>query len=851
MPKTFPLYCTVLFVLSVVYVLSTPPAFAAASYLAPRNTEAPFPYAEGNTRTWPILSRPLPAGSGVTFIAKGDAAILAEGDTIALPGLRLDMTEGGQLRIVSEPDAPEHLFQLEITLSLPDGVTETQTLSVLPAPPARPLSYLADFGDDLIRIFNNTGDGSWLPVTKDAFDQYFRRCQLHGVDRLILWLSPMPYITDPENYAPEDWARYEAQAKALNESPNFLQLIDERKKGAEKGHWGLHLSWDWIRQLNAYRLMRDFGPMLSQSAMDHGIRLTASFRPFEPALTKYYELPTFDQDGSFLWGFLPMATPTINYQTEKTSFAHYRTILEKMGVPEKGRIGRISVPGVTNGAAFLERFQAEGDNLQIVASQYPPLVADSLVLQRQGDGSFDLVKFAGFADTANAQMSTLDTLSLSLEGETLHIDGIDVASDVRYLILSNPTDAEEALDFPTLEPVKLFAQAGNAIGRENVYWVLDDDPATSEMTRVPGIPNTVNQATEFNATESGYLHLYQKGEARTALKGRLLVIDLGEPWSVEMLDLNQPKMRENVVKEMKTLLDLPAFDELFINTRSHVQLSAYQGDGDEGIKTRVHYRQAHKSYAHLGIDRAYAPIAVADDPVLREWAKDPKRVERITTWQPGEWDERCQQPESPFRWRYARNKAVADGVRSLLFELESAFPGVRTRAVFPLSEAATLQVKDALETMARPDGTVYGRGYGGVWSTINHIRSIGEGMAMVDLTGLQTEPVLFGIRDVPDMAPFKVHFEANIADLADNRGSSFQGPRSFFFEAQYSLRRKDYDVARREREALICNVLSYKDDVGEVILYEAADWLYYLSFSDRDLSGNYFLERCGERGEAQ
>ena len=109
--------------------------------------------------------------------------------------------------------------------------------------------------------------------------------------------------------------------------------------------------------------MRDFGPLLSESAMDHGIRLTASFRPFEPALTKYYELPTFDQDGSFLWGFLPMATPTINYQTEKTSFAHYRTILEKMGVPEKGRIGRISVPGVTNGADFLERFQAEGDNL--------------------------------------------------------------------------------------------------------------------------------------------------------------------------------------------------------------------------------------------------------------------------------------------------------------------------------------------------------------------------------------------------------------------------------------------------------------------------------------------------------
>ena len=182
------------------------------------------------------------------------------------------------------------------------------------------------------------------------------------------------------------------------------------------------------------------------------------------------------------------------------------------------------------------------------------------------------------------------------------------------------------------------------------------------MTRVPGILNTGNQATEFNATESGYLHLFEKGEARTTLKGRLLVIDLGEPWSVEMLDLNQPTMRENVIKEMKTLLDLPAFDELFINTRSHVQLSAYQGDGDEGIKTRVHYRQAHKGYTHLGIDRAYAPISVAEDPILRRWALDPENVERITTWQQGEWEGYGQDEESPFRWRYARNKGVADGV---------------------------------------------------------------------------------------------------------------------------------------------------------------------------------------------
>lgn len=820
------------------------PYFATATetYLAPRNTEVPFPYLAGDTRTWSILTQPLPAGGRMTFVAMQDGETLAQGNALNLPGLHVDLAQNRYLRIAAESDAPDSTFQLDIHLALPGGTLESQTVTVQPGPPARPLSYLADFGDDLIRIFN--ADGTWRPVTKDAFDQYFRRCQLHGVDRLILWLSPMPYITDPENYAPEDWARYEAQARALNESPEFQQLISERLKGAEAGHWGKHISWDWIRQLNAYRLLRDFGPMLSQSAVEHGIRLTASFRPFEPALTKYYELPTFDESGAYLWGFLPMATPPINYQTEATSFAHYRTILKEMGHEDKGRIGRITVPGVETADAFLARFTTGGDNLRIEASDYPPLMADSLVLQRQPDGQFKLVKYSAFSEAAARHRTPLSGFQVRAEGDAVHIDGLDVPFETRYLILSNPAGAEEALDFPTLAPVSLYARAGNRLGRENVYWVLDDDPAMVAVTRVPGIPPTGSQATDFNATETGYRHLFGQGEARTALRGRLLVIDLGAPWSVEMQDLNRPHLRETVVKEMKTLLDLPAFDELFVNTRSHIQLAAYQADGEAGIQPLVNYREIRQGYTHLGIDRAYGPIALAADPVLREWAADPAQVEKITTWQPGEWQGDCQSPDSPFRWRYARNRAVADGVRALLHDFEAAFPGVRTRAVIPMGAESARRTRDAIAALERPDGTPYGA-YGGVWSTINHIHSIGEGMAMVDLSGLNTEPVLFGVRDVPDMAPFRVHLQESFRDLAGNRGSSFTGPRSFFFEAQYTLRRQDYEVARAKREELICEVLSHKQEVDEVILYEAADWLYYLPFSDRDLSGNYFVEHCG------
>lgn len=832
----------VLSVLSVLYVLFPGAAFADLSHLSARNTEVPFAWRAGTTRSWPILQQDFPVGARMTFVAKRDGATLAQGSHLALPGLDVDLNREQFLTISAASDAVQPPFDLELSLALPGGDLEAQTLRIQPGPPERPLTYLADFGDDLIRIFN-APDGTWRPVTKDGFDQYFRRCQIQGIGRLILWLSPMPYIIDPNNYAPEDWARYEAQARALNTGEAFRLLVEERLKGAQKGEWGLHIPWDWIRQLNACRLMRDFGPMLSRSAEQHGIKLTVSFRPFEPALTKYYELPAFDEHGSYLWGFLPMATPAINYHTSETSFAHYRTILQKMGQEDKGRIGSIAIAGVEGADAFLQRFNASGDNLRIVASDYPPLMEDSLVLQRQPDGEFKLVKFASFAQQADAGLQPLTGFTVRAEGSTVHLEGLNVPFKSRYLILSNPADAAEALDFPTLAPVTLFARAGNRIGRENVYWVLDDDPAMAQATRVPGIPDSGDQATEFNATETGYRHLYQRGQARTALRGKHLVIDLGAPWSVEMMDLNQPRMRENAVKELKTILDLPAFDELFINTRSHVQLSAYQGDGEEGIQPLVQYRENHKYNAHLGIDRAYAPIAAADDPVLRAWAADPAQVEKITTWQPGEWEGECQRDDSPFRWRVARNANVASGVRALLQDLEAAFPGVRTRAVIPMGTETATQVRNDIAALKHPDGTPYGpNDNGGVWSTINYIDTIGEGMAMLDLTGLNTEPVLFGIRDLPDAAPFEVYLQGSFRDLATNRGSSFHGPRSFFFEAQYTLRRKDYDIARADREAMIKRLLSHQEEIKEIILYEAADWLYFLPFDDPALGGNGFLD---------
>jgi len=326
-------------------------AHAANVFLSHRNTEVPFCYLQGDKRNWPFLEEKLPVGSRISFVASQGDEVLAEGEQLDFSGLNIRFNQQQKLEIVSQPDQPAVEFSLEVSLHLPDGQVETQKLVIRPAPPQRPISYLADFGDDLIRIFWDPQKGHWRPTTKCSFDQYFRRCQAHGVQRLILWQTPFPFICDPTNYAEEDWNRFEKQTRALLDSPLFNSLLAKLNEQALKNNSSAPVvSWGWNRKICELRLQRDLGAMISQSAVDHGIKLTASFRPFEPALTKYYEIPTFDHQGNYLWGFLPFATPVVNYHPEETCFAHFRTVLSEMGQADTGQLGSIEIPGVENAA---------------------------------------------------------------------------------------------------------------------------------------------------------------------------------------------------------------------------------------------------------------------------------------------------------------------------------------------------------------------------------------------------------------------------------------------------------------------------------------------------------------------
>ncbi len=797
----------------------------AEPLLSARNLEAPFPYVVGGTREWPILERAVPGGTSIKVVAREGDAVLND-EQLASRGLIVAVTAEGRLRVAAKSGANASL-RVEVVVSPLNGEAERQTLEVRPAPPDRPISYYADFGDDLIRIFMNSTSGQFSPVTKSGFDQYFRRVQAHGTRRLIVWLSPFPYIADAKNYEPDDWRNYERQARAILNDEALSRVLNARTGFA---------TWSWMRYLLATRLNPEFGRMLGQSAADHGIRLTVCYRPFEAALTKYYEVPTFDQDGTYLWGFLPLASPTINDRADQVGWRHYRDVLREIENADAAELSALELPGVTNG----ERFVGQA-GLRVVASPFPPQSDDSFILVRESSGEFRLRPFATLREAADAKRVPLDGTRFEAMPTGLRVTGVSLPRGCRYLIVSWTGDGEGP-DLSSLSPVVLRAKGGNRLGRETTYWVQG---SPTDSSRVAGITANGEYWAEFQASEASQ-RAVAAGPQRLTLAGRQLVIDLGADSTVEMIDFNQPLARKNAVREIATVLHQPGFDDILLNTRSHVDLPASMADGDQGTRPAgLYWHERRGPRLHLGLDKAYLPRSESSLSLVRELALQPDGVEQITTWQPNEWRDECQTLQGP-RWRYARNRGTADGLRLLLQELEQAFPGRRIRMLIPPSESAINKVWSELDTLPQPTGGPYGRGfYYQLWPSNNHIPAVGEGAAMTDLRGLSVEPSFLGSGGyTPGLPPFELYVRNCLPDLADNRGSKFRGPRSYFFEAQTTLRATDLAAARRSREEMICHLLTHRTEIGEVILYESADWLYFFPLSDSDLCGHNYLDRC-------
>ena len=781
----------------------------AAAELYERNTEVPFAYLSGGERSWQLTDQPL--GPDEELVR---ASFLPE-------GLRVLFDRQGKMTLKTQAGMREKL-DLVVRHQRSDGTRTKQTIKLLPAPPDRPITYLSDQLDDFIRIFRDPKSGRWKPVTRDAFDQYFRRLQAHGIRRLIVWPSAFPTLSDPKNYGAENWSRFEKQARAILEDEELNRILYHNRS---------FVPYEWHGFLMRFRLNPDWGRMYAQSAADHDIALTVSYRPFEHALMKYYVIPVFDTAGRFLWNFLPGANPKMNFEPQDVAFTHYRKILEASGKPDHTQLHSITFAAVPESKPQL----INRKHLRVFAAQAPPIAKDSFVLRRDAAGEYDLIRFAQIVDQVEARRTELRGWSSKVkEDGSIQLSGLSLPSDHRYLIVSSGETAGSNIELPVELPVIARSVAGSRIGRINAHWSLADTNAENATTRIGGITSAGSYRTDFKAIENSFRLVRRSGEALRPLGDDEIVIDFGSNWSPEMMDYHRAASRRLAINEIKTALSQPAFDEIVINTRSHTQLAGSNGDGDLGVQTIGHHRRRRKNYFHLGIDRAYAPLSVSTSPTIEALARDGSHtaIEKITDWQIGEWQGTCQSEADGYPWRYARNTAVASGVRRLLQDLENEFPDTRIRVMIPPRAAVENGVKQALDELSKPmDGNYGARYYGYLCSGINQIPSIGEGMSMLDLNGIRTEPMFLGLRDLPDDGPISLFVDAYLRNQSDNHGSIHRGPKSFFYEAQYTLRHKDKAAASSRREQIIRNLLA-RPEINEVILYEAANWTYDLPFDN-------------------
>lgn len=790
--------------------------------LSERNTEVPFCYRTGGSRSWPIFSGTLTPEHVVKLKAQRDGKLITKGSTLKIKGLTVSVLSNGKLQVISSGTKDSEIFQLEVSLKNKAGEIQSQNLVVRPAPPDRPITYLSDQVDDLLRILWDNKAGQWRPVDQHAFDQYFRRLQSHGVKRLIIWLGAYPVIEDPKNYHPADWERYTKQARAI--------LNSDELNRAMYGKAGRRAPFQWHGLLMRFRLTPEWGTMFAQSAKDHGIALTATCRPFEQSLMKYYVVPSFDHEGEFLWNFLPYATPTVNFRPEETAFAHYRKLFQVAGKKERADVVSFTFEGVPES----KRQNLTTADLKIFASKAPPIAKQSFVLVRGPKGEFTLQPYSNIATQVNSQREELTgwTLTVNADG-AIRIDGLKRPPGTRYLIFQSGNPDSKNVQLPVELPVSARAATGNRIGRINAYWALDDVDAESEKSRIAGITLGGGYRTDFQTIENSF-RLVIGGEPLRPLGRDQIVVDFGPDWLPEMMDFNRTTTREMFVKQLRTILAAPAFDEIMVNTRSHTHLAGTSADGELGIQTTGHYRRQKKNFRRMTLDRAYAPISATKLDLLKPLlqSNENTKLEKITTWPSGEWTETCQSPDTRYPWRYARNISVAAGIRLLLQDLERAFPETRIRVVIPPRAAVEKHVTSELPHLQNPDGGHYEPNYYRyLTSGLNQIPSFGEGMSMVDLSGLRVEPVLLGFRALPDPAPAKLQLDTYLANQSDNHGSMYRGAKSFFYEAQETLRAKDKEGAQKRREEIIQAVLA-REQINEVILYEAADWTYYLPLND-------------------
>ncbi len=816
---------------SLIYLFLLPQSVCPAddSELLYWNTKSPYPYLIGQKRSWPVVISKRSASDRINLVVKFDGKTVAEGNPCSYEGVEFRVTQDDKLVIETEKNSTPRLFFLDLVHLSKGAIKSKQTLRIQPAPPNRPISYMSDMIDDLLFIFYDSSARQFKPIIKEGLDHYFRRLQAQGVKRLIVWQSAFPFSAKPEDFEEPIRSDYVAVRQALMNNPEVIEAMAKEKSLP---------SWKWLNLIMKLVTTPEFGDRFSQSAIDHGISLTASFRPFESALQKYYTMPVFNEEGSFVRYSHFCSYAPFDNDKKKHGFAHYRMLLKEMGMEDEAKVSTIELQNVEERNQVLKKLKEGSLKINIKISQFPPLDPNSYVLIKLSNGKYDFIKYSHIQEKTLSEQITIPCTKFEPEkNNNIRLLNLDIPVEYRFIHIWVQSSIESPLVLSTDDPVRIAAKAGNSLGKFNNYWVIQNPAKDTAGTRVAPILQNGSFRSQFNTVRNSENHFIKHPET-ISLNENILVIDRGDAYTDEMINLQNTETRKIAIKQIQDILAYPAFDEILISTRSHTSLAGSWGDRKLGVRPNLEYRRKKvKGYRQLGLDYGYGPASISRNQDLVQAIKNnPKTIRELTHHVSKDWESTCQAPTRPFHWRYMRNQAIAKGLKLFFEELRKEFPETRIRAILPPSAIVEKNVKKAISKMKKETDKSTDQNYDPNYfrylcSYLNYIPSIGEGMTMVDLNGLNIEPMILGYRGNPDKGPRQIYLKEFLEDLRIKH--DYKGPYSFFYEAQETLRTPAKYNPQEKREAIIKELLANPDDIKEVILYEAADWIQYLPLQDK------------------
>ncbi len=472
--------------------------------------------------------------------------------------------------------------------------------------------------------------------------------------------------------------------------------------------------------------------------------------------------------------------------------------------------------------------------MDIKISQFPPFDPNAYVLVKLSNEKYKLVRYHHIQEKTLSKKITIPCTKFEPEkNNNIRLLNLNIPVEYRFIQISSHSSSEDSISLSTDAPVRIIAKAGNPLGKFNNYWVIADQKKDTYGTRVGPLFQTGTLRSQFDTTRKSENYFLTQPET-ISLNENILVIDRGDAYTDEMINLQNAETRKIAIKQIRDILSYPAFDEILINTRSQTQLAGSWGDRKLGVRPTLEYRRKKvKGYRQLGLDYGYGPASIGRNQDLVQAIKNnPKAIRELTHHVSMEWESTCQSPTRPYHWRYMRNKAIAKGLRLFFEDLRKEFPETRIRAVLPPSATVEKNVKEAISKMKKEKGQNYDPDYFRyLCSYLNYIPAIGEGMTMVDLNGLNIEPMILGYRGLPDKEPRQIYLKEFLKDLRIKH--DYKGPYSFYYEAQESLRTPAKYKPQEKREEIIKELLADPDDIKEVILYEAANWIQYLPFQDK------------------